>query len=79
MGTALQYKAQFAVAKNEIGEVISSSPFVRSDDKHERCSAAVPLDTETAYFETTYSERFFSISLIFGPVVKKSIFWTFTT
>jgi hypothetical protein len=39
---------QFAVATNEIGDVITSSPSPSPSPWHNRCRPAVPLVTATA-------------------------------
>ena len=63
---------QLAEAAKVMGEVIASSPLRRPAARHARCSAAVPLQTATAYLAPVYAHSAASNSLTLGPCVRKS-------
>ena len=63
---------QLADAENVIGVVMTFVFSLTSSANADKCKAAVPLDTATAYLQPMYSEKAFSNSPIFGHWVKKS-------
>ena len=62
-----QYLMQFADAAKVIGVEITLDFSVTPNASAQRCRAAVPLDTATAYLASTYEAKASSNSLIFGP------------
>src|SRR3989304_4787558 len=70
-GLAPQKSGAFAVAAKVMTGVITSSPGPMLRTLIDRCSAAVQLFTETAYFAPTYSAKVFSNSAAFGPPVSQ--------
>src|SRR5215207_118997 len=67
-GVAPSRMKQFAVATNEIGDVITSSPSPRPKPWQRRCRPAVPLVTVTAYGAPTRSAKSSSKRSITGPI-----------
>src|SRR5438045_2258221 len=64
---------QLAEAANVIGVVITFEFSFTFSARVQRCKAAVPLATATAYFEPIYFAKLSSNSLTFGPCVRKSL------
>ena len=58
---------------------ITSSPLVNPLARHDKCSAAVQLDTVTAYFEFTYFENSLSNKDVYFPCVNQPLLKTSST
>src|SRR3972149_9320961 len=78
-GFALQYNAQFAEATKVFGEVHNRSSLPSPAARHAIWSAAVPLETATAYFAPQYLATADSNCSIKGPCVSQSLFKILTT
>ena len=70
-GAAPSRMKQFAVATNEIGDVITSSPGPSPSPWQSRCSPAVPLVTATACGAPTRSAKSSSKRSIAGPIERR--------
>jgi hypothetical protein len=66
-GLPPQYIMALAVAAKVMGVVIASSPVEMPATAQAAWSAAVPLDTATAYLAPQYSATFLSNSSTLGP------------
>src|SRR5438105_406614 len=65
-GTPPSYMKQFALAANEYGVVITSSPAETPAVTHSRCSPAVPDETAAAYGAPTFAATSASNASIVG-------------
>src|SRR3954471_3248331 len=66
-GTPPSYMKQLALAANEYGDVITSSPAPIPAEMQSRCSPAVPEETAAAYGTPTHSASASSKRSIIGP------------
>jgi hypothetical protein len=73
------YSAQFALATNENGVVITSSPSLIPAATIAQCSPAVPDDTAIACRRSVSLAHMFSNSTTFGPIESVSVCSTSTT
>jgi len=65
-----QYRTQLAEAAKVIGEVITLLPSLTPKAKVQRCNAAVPFATATAYLLPVYSAKALSNAAMRGPCVR---------